>query len=118
MRKSWGKKQRIGFYLGNLAFGGRGPAYLMCNGKRKDYSESHDPGYGNSDREFDSTKGFHGEGWQKLKIAAWNCRSLTFERFEFCKSLKYDILALTELWNNQGKFQNRTKQLIVSKPKN
>ena len=47
----------------------------------------------------------------------WNTRSLTCERFEYCKSLKYDILALTELWRNQAKYQNRSKQFIVSEPK-
>ena len=79
---------------------------------------------------FDSTKGHPGEGWRhagkrktrrellrrkkrkdrwskqfpNLKIATWNTRSLTVERFDYCKRLKYDALGLTELWRTQEKF--------------
>ena len=42
--------------------------------------------------------------WHNLKIATWNCYSLSRERFEFCKTLRYDVLALTELHNLQHKF--------------
>ena len=66
---------------------------------------------------FDSTLGFPGEGWQQFSVATWNTRSLTRERFEYAKSLGYDALALTELWRNQGKYQTRSKQFIVSTPK-
>lgn len=95
-------------YYGNPAFGGRGPACILCKGKRN---------RANSTRTFDSTKGFPGEGWAKLLAATWNCRSLTFERFEYCKSLGYDILALTELWRKQDKFLDSTNQFIVGQAK-
>ena len=49
-------------------------------------------------------------------MAAWNTRSLTFERFEFCKKLNYDVLALTELWRTQENFQTTTKHFTVSEP--
>ena len=75
-----GRKKYRRFHYGNLAFGGRGPPYLV-RGCRK----------------FDSTLGYPGEGWQKLSIATWNTRSLTYERFQYCDSLQYDILAITEL---------------------
>ena len=68
-------------------------------------------------RTFDSTLGYPGEGWEKLKIATWNTRSLTYERFQYCTSLQYDILAITELWRNQTKFQTRSQKFIVSAPR-
>ena len=72
----------------NPAFGGRGPGILSRIRQSKT-------------REFDSTKGFPGEGWSAkfplLKVATWNCRSLTFERVNYCRALAYDVLALTEL---------------------
>ena len=68
-------------------------------------------------RSFDSTLGFPGEGWQELSLATWNTRSLTYERFQFCNSLQYDALTITELWRNQSKFQTRRKKFIVSDPK-
>ena len=45
-----------------------------------------------------------------------NTRSLTFERYNYCRSLGHDILALTELWRNQHRnvFQSRNKQFITS----
>ena len=101
------KNRAIKCFYGNLAFGGRGPAFRVRKGK----------GNTSDTREFDSTLGYPGEGWKKLNITTWNCRSLTFERFEYCKSLEYDVLALTELWRAQGKFQNTTNQFIVSKAK-
>jgi len=66
---------------------------------------------------FDSTLGYPGEGWPKLSIATWNTRSLTFERFNFCNSLNYDILAITELWRHQERYETRSKKFIASKPK-
>ena len=42
---------------------------------------------------------------------------MSVERFNYAKSLGYDVLALTELWRNQRKFQTGRKQFIVSKPK-
>ena len=52
-----------------------------------------------------------------LRMTTWNTRSLTFERFQYCKSLNYDVLALTELWRNQEKFQTRRKNFIIGEPK-
>ena len=63
--------------------------------------------YGNgNEKVFDSTCGYPGEGlvsdWSRkhpnLTMATWITRSLTFERFYYCQSLGYDVLALTELW--------------------
>ena len=66
---------------------------------------------------FDRTLGFPGEGWWKrFTVATWNTRSLTKERFEYAKSLGYDVLALTELWRNQSKYQTKRKNFIVSEP--
>ena len=87
-------------FVGNPAFGGRGPPYVVS-------------GY----KIFDSTLGYPGEGWAKLSFATWNTRSLTYERFQYCNSLRYDILAITELWRNQAKYQTRSKKFIVSEPK-
>ena len=30
---------------------------------------------------------------------------MTYERFDYCKSLNFDVLAVTELWRSQQKFQ-------------
>ena len=38
-----------------------------------------------------------------IKIGTWNSWSYSNDRHEYCKSLGYDILALTELHNNQDK---------------
>ena len=35
-------------------------------------------------------------------IGVWNCWSISNERFNYCDDLKYDILGLTELHNNQA----------------
>ena len=81
------RKEKINYravYFGNPAFGGRGPAYIARQQRKRNGNDNH------STMAFDATKGFPGEGWEKLKIATWNCRSLTFERFNFCKSLEYD----------------------------
>ena len=80
-------------WYSNAAFGGKGASVVHRYVKnfRKEAKE-----------EFKSTLGFPGEGWSEdhpnLKIATWNTRSLTFERFNYCKDLKYDVLAVTELW--------------------
>ena len=86
----------------NPAFGGRGPGF-------------HRTVKGSKPRPqfvFDSTCGFHGEGWSNrfplMKMATWNCRSLTFERVQYCRSLGFDVLALTELWHNQKNFNQKT----------
>ena len=82
---------------------------------------------------FDSTLGYPGEGWgsgcsrgkkrgsrkwsnsfENLTMATWNTRSMTVERFTYCKNLGYDILAVTELWRNQDKFTSRSDEFIVS----
>ena len=73
---------------------------------------------------FDSSLGFPGEGpgkaWSngisELIFAAWNTRSLTFERFKYCESLQYDVLALSELWRNYEKFSDGTLKWIYGKP--
>ena len=65
---------------------------------------------------FDDTLGFPGEGCQRFSIVTWNVRSLTRERFDYYRSLGYDILAITELWRTQGKYQTRTKEFIASEP--
>ena len=35
----------------------------------------------------------------------------------YCKSLKYDVLSVTELWWVQGRFQNKTKDFVVGEDK-
>ena len=96
----------------NPAFGGRGP------GIHKYTRSPH------STWNFDSTRGFPGEGWvgwstqfPLMKMTTWNCRSLTYERVQYCRSLGYDVLALTELWHNQKKFQSKNKSFIIAEPK-
>ena len=42
---------------------------------------------------------------------------MTFERFKYCMGLNFDVLALTELWRTQAKYQKRNKSFIVSAPK-
>ena len=62
--------------FGSLAFGGRGVGLLHNSAN---WTVAH--------KRFDSTKGFPGEGWSNkhpnFKIATWNTRSMTFERFTF-----------------------------------
>ena len=74
-------------FVGNPAFGGRGPG--IRRGMRRKRKNTN----------FDSTLGYPGEGWKDklLSMATWNTRSLTFERFQFCKQLGFDVLAITEL---------------------
>ena len=67
--------------------------------------------------DFDATLGFPGEGWKQFTAATWNTRSLTHERYEYYKSLGYDILAITEVCCNQCKYQTKTKEFIVSEAK-
>ena len=96
--------------ISSLAFGGRGFG-LMHGAKKR----------GGAHVSFDATKGFPGEGWSKnhsgFKIATWNTRSMTHARFNYCKSLAYDVLAVTELWRTQHKFQNRRKAFVVGEAK-
>ena len=40
--------------------------------------------------------------WHNLRFACWNCWSYSNERHAYCKSLRYDVLALTELHNKQN----------------
>ena len=40
--------------------------------------------------------------WHNLRMTCWNCWSYSNERHAFCKSLGYDVLALTELHNKQN----------------
>ena len=87
----------------------------------------------NYPRLFDSTLGFPGEGWtagrkskrqrkkktwsatvENLSMATWNTRSMTHERYDFCKSMGYDVLAVCELWRTQEKFTTRTNEFTIS----
>ena len=96
-------------FIGNPAFGGRGPSVYRKNQKQ------------NATCKFDKTCGFPGEGWSNkfpnLTMGTWNTRSLTFERMQYCKGLNIDILAITELWRNQSKFVKKDKSFIISSPK-
>lgn len=104
----------------SLAFGGRGCGIVakLCKGKRSKKLK-----LAKASRlrlfesfEYDQTLGFPGEGWSRFQMGTWNTRSLTRERFDYCKNLGYDVLAITELWRNQGKYQTKSKQFIVSEP--
>ena len=74
---------------------------------------------------FDANLGYPGEGplpksaWSSnepaLSMALWNSRSLTYERFYYCKSLQYDVLVLTELWRSAHKFVDGTIRWTHSK---
>ena len=73
---------------------------------------------------FDSTMGYPGEGhgninWREdnMTMATWNSRSMTKVRFDYCKRMSYDVLAITELWNNAAKFANGTVQWTYGQPK-
>ena len=122
----------------NPAFGGRGFYMFSCRARNSngptwdngnavcDVSQQRHSQCCVTDRKvvhraFDGTLGFPGEGWSKdhlnLKIGTWNTRSLTFERFNYCKSLHYDVLAITELWRNQQKFQDNSTAFIVGEAK-
>ena len=50
----------------------------------------------------------------QAKIGTWNCWSLSNERYQYCKELRYDILGLTELHNTQAKEQFKDKIWIHS----
>ena len=49
-------------------------------------------------------------------MATWNSRSLSFERFQYCKRLGYDVLALTEIWKKAPKFADGTVRWTYSAP--
>ena len=68
------------------------------------------------DFKFEGTLDFPGEGWSHFKVVTWNTLSLTKERFQYTRSLGYDILTITELWRNQSKFKTEHKYFIVSDP--
>ena len=77
----------------------------------------------NTALEFDTTLGFPGEGpdaWSNnhpnLTITTWNTRSLTFERFNYCKNLGFDVLTITELWRSANKHENDTVSFLAGKP--
>ena len=72
---------------------------------------------------FDQTRGFPGEGPDKLSnefvnltLTTWNTRSLTFERFSYYRNLGYDILAITEFWRNAHKFTDGSVSFTHSVP--
>ena len=50
--------------------------------------------------------------FQNLRFACWNCWSYSNERHAYCKSLGYDVLALTELHNRQNN-SNFTSELWI-----
>ena len=95
----------------NPAFGGRGCGVRHV--VRKCKNKGHRATFFN----FDSSLGFPGEGWANLRLATWNPRSLTFERFNYCQKLNYDVLVLTELWRGQGRFQTEGHRFTTSSPK-
>ena len=88
----------------------------------------------NYPRVFDSTLGYPGEGWTtarkrkrnrknkhkwstefaNLNMATWNTRSMTIERFDYCKRMVYDVLAVSELWRTQEKFTSRSYEFTTS----
>ena len=98
----------------SLAFGGRGIGKVHSLARKKFKFRP------KLKLEFDSTRGFPGEGWssihKNLTMGTWNTRSLTFERFNYCKSLNLDVLVLTELWRTQNKFTTARKNFITSEP--
>ena len=42
---------------------------------------------------------------------------MSVERFACCNSLSYDVLAVTELWRTQSKFQTNNKVFVVGEAK-
>ena len=110
--KAGGIRKKCTVFTGNLAFGGRGPELrrsLHRGGKNATCEKS-------DSTLFDSTRGFPGEGWGRFTMATWNTRSLTFERLQYCKSLDYDVLAITELWRRQHLYQCKSTQFTTSSP--
>ena len=125
------------------AFGGRGPPLFISQEKKRGYAKSpalpHEKSRGGLffpfrlrnilsyllffGLVFNATLGFPGEGfcsWSSnhnyLSFATWNTRSLSFERFNYCKNLGYDILALTELWHNASKYADGSVRWTYSQP--
>ena len=87
--------RRILTYTSNLAYGGRGPARTWRKRRKRG-------------KIFNATLGFPGEGWAQLRFGTWNTRGITFQRFKYCQKLGYDVLALTELWRGQHKYQTKS----------
>ena len=115
------KGKRIFLQFSNTAFGGRGtgPAVFkrskakLQGGLHSNWRHAH----AKNEMKFNKTLGLHGEDWWKsFSVVTWNPSILTKDRFEYCKTLGYDVLALTELWQNQSRFQTRSKRFIVSEP--
>ena len=50
----------------------------------------------------------------QILIGCWNCWSLSQERYNYCNSLQYDILGLTELHNTQAKKQYQGRRWVCS----
>ena len=98
--------KRVTIFTGNPAFGGRGAGIRRKKRRKRGRHKT-----------FDSTLGFPGEGWAQLRLATWNTRGLTYQRFKYCQQLNYDVLALTELWRGQHKYQNKSTRFITSAPK-
>ena len=74
----------------NPVFGGRGVGSYLISPKLKRNHMKH------TSFKFDQTMGYPGEGWKKFSIATWNTRSLTNERYDYCKNLNYDVFPVTE----------------------
>ena len=101
-KRKYGENQQFA----NPAFGGQGtgPAINIKVGNKlrsQNWRHLHADGY-----TFNSTLDYPGEGWKRFNVATWNPRSLTEERFKYCQTLGHDVLALTELWRHQSKFQS------------
>ena len=52
--------------------------------------------------------------WHNLIFGCWNYNSFSNERLQFCKSLGFDVLALTELHNLQNRKSFESRRLIPS----
>ena len=74
-------------------------------------------------RIYDQTYDFQGDGpgvWSnkfaQLIMTTWNTRSLSNDRFSFCKNLGFDVLAITELWRSANNYTDGSVSFIPSKP--
>ena len=47
-------------------------------------------------------------------MTTWNTRSMTKERYTYCKGMGYGVLAVTEFWRNQDNFTEYSNEFIVS----
>ena len=47
-------------------------------------------------------------------MVTWNTLSITIERFDYCKRMGCDVLAVTELWRCQEKFTSHSHEFTTS----